>query len=299
MNPRTIIFVVVAIAIAGGTALMVQNYLKSQRAALLASMPKKKKPPKANEILVAKRGLPAGTLIKQQDLEWHPWPAAKISKVYMQRGKRNIKDFAGAVVPVGIAAGEPITDGRIVKPGERGFLAAALPPGMRAMSLSINATSGISGFVFPGDRVDIILTHRVRRPGAKKRRVSETIMENVRIIAVDQVTGDKKKKAKVRRTATLELTPKQVEFLTVAKQVGKLSFSLRAITKEEIDRNREAIEVDPNDPTPVILAERGKTYTSETEVSRLFGNTDDGSTVVMTVVRGKKARTTRLRSIVR
>ena len=299
MNPRTIVFIVVAIAIAGGTAMLVQNYLRNQQARILAGIPKQKAPPKAHRILVAKRGLPAGTLIKRDQLEWHPWPQDKINKVYIKSdGKRKIKEFVGAVVPVGIAAGEPVTDGRIVKPGQRGFLAAALPPGMRAMTLSINATSGIAGFVFPGDRVDIILSHRVRAGGRKKQRVSETIMENVRIIAVDQITGDKKGKAKVRRTATLELTPKQVEFLTVAKSMGRLSFSLRAITKEEIEQNRIA-EVDPNDPTPVVPAERGKTYTSETEVSRLFGNVGDGSTVVVTVFRGKKAQTTRLRSILR
>lgn len=294
MNPRTIIFVVVAIAIAGGTAMLVQNYLRNQRNAILANVPKPKPQEKAKQILVAKRDLPAGTLIKREHLEWHPWPEAKISKVYIQSGgKRKIKEFVGAVVPSGIATGEPVTDGRVVKPGQRGFLAAALPPGMRAMTMSINATSGIAGFVFPGDRVDIIMSHRMR-----KRRISETILENVRIIAVDQITGDRKNKAKVRRTATLELTPKQVEFLTVARSVGRLSFSLRSITKEEIEQNRMA-KVDPNDPTPVIPAERGKTYTSETEVSRLFGNVGDGSTVVVTVVRGKRTHQTRLRSIMK
>lgn len=293
MNPRTVIFVVVAIAIAGGAAMMVKSYLTNQMAAMRASLPKPEQKPDAAEILVAKAGLPAGSIVKPDDLDWHPWPEENIANVYAQKGKRQKDDFVGAVVRVGIAAGEPITDGRVVKPGDRGFLAAALTPGTRAMTVSINATSGIAGFVFPGDRVDVILTHRVGGKG--KRRVSETILENVRIVAVDQVTSDTVNQAKVRRTATLELTPKQVEFLTVALSMGKLSFSLRSLTKEEIERNMVEIEVDPNMPMRYEPAIRGHTFTSEAEVSRLFGG-GDGQTHVMTVFRGKKAQTTRLRS---
>ena len=118
----------------------------------------------------------------------------------------------GAVVRQRIAIGEPLTDGAVVKPGERGFLAAVLEPGMRAVSVPITPTSANSGLIFPGDRVDLILTQSlVESEGEGSiRRVSETVLSDIRIIAMGAETSDDPEEGKANekaKTATLEVTP--------------------------------------------------------------------------------------------
>src|SRR3546814_7933306 len=101
-----------------------------------------------------------------------------------QEGSVNPADLLGTVVRNEITAGQPVTQGSLIKPGERGFLAAALGPGMRAVTVSVSTTSGVAGFVFPGDRVDLVLTQEVTGAGASLK-VSATVRRNVRVLAAD------------------------------------------------------------------------------------------------------------------
>ena len=133
-----------------------------------------------------------------------------------------------------------ITDAQVVKPGERGFLAAVLKPGERAVSVSVNATTGISGFVFPGDRVDVILTHAIQesdKGGNENDRVmrhaAETILTNIRVIAVDQTINDQTSEPAVAKNVTLEVTPKQAEMMAVAVELGRIQLSRRSLAKED------------------------------------------------------------------
>ena len=162
-------------------------------------------------------------------------------------------DFSGAVVRRAIVQGEPLTKDRIVKPGDRGFAAAILKDGMRAVSVNVNAMTGIAGLVFPGDYVDVILTHAIRRPDDEERpirQVSETILNNVRILAMDQRTDDQSSKPSVPKTATLEVSPKQAEILMVSSDIGRLSLSLRSLsdTPDETERYSSNI-VDDSEET--------------------------------------------------
>ena len=152
---------------------------------------------------------------------------------YVLNGPRSDEEMIGAVVRSRIAAGEPITDGAVVKPLDRGFLAAVLSPGMRAVSVPINATSSHSGLIFPGDRVDLILTQSlIGSDEGAIRRVSETVLSDIRIIAMgsdtsdDPVEGQSNERAK---TATFEVTPRQAEEVTLLTELGKLSLSLRSL----------------------------------------------------------------------
>ena len=184
-----------------------------------------------------------------------------------------------------IAAGEPVTTGRIIKPGSRGFLAAVLRPGYRAVSLRVNATSSISGLVFPGDRVDIILTHNV-----SAGRVSETILTNVRILAIDQLTNDQTQAPKIGKHATFEVTPKQAEMVTVLSDMGRLSLSLRSLATDEADLERLANA----DELPFEAeTEKGSTHTFTSEVSRLIRRGSLLNQDRIQVIRGD--RTTELR----
>jgi pilus assembly protein CpaB len=150
----------------------------------------------------------------------------------------------GTVVRYAITAGQPVTRGSLVGPQDRGFLAAALAPGMRAITVPVNTTSGVAGFVFPGDHVDLVLTSNVEGGGdGPPLKVSETIIRNLRVLATDQRTDEKDKDGKtVVKTfsnVTLEVTPKLVEKIAVAQSLGTLSLSLRSIADNGADLERE------------------------------------------------------------
>ncbi|MEH6404538.1 MAG: Flp pilus assembly protein CpaB, partial [Sneathiella sp.] len=155
-----------------------------------------------------------------------------------------------------------------------------LQPGRRAISININATSGVAGFVFPGDRVDLILTFNVSGDGeetSRPRHASETILTDVRVLAMDQSTDDQTQEAAVRGIATLEVNPKEVEIVSVARELGKLSLSLRSIARTEDE------EKSGNGKT-VIKAERGRGYTWDSEASSLISAPHQSGKAAQSVV---------------
>jgi pilus assembly protein CpaB len=285
MSARSILLIAAALLLVVGTVFVARAWLDSQRQ-VASPAPQPKREP-AVQVLVAEVALPAGTFLKEEHMRWQPWPTdTAIPESYMIKKTTKPVDLFGAVVRRGIAAGEPITQGRIVKPGERGFMAAVLTPGYRAMSIKIGADSGVAGLVFPGDRVDIILTHNIAKVDGSEHRASETVLENVRVLALDSRVDDEAGKPKLAKTATLELTPKQVEILSVSRELGRLSLSLRALAKNEAELDRLAKSGEPlEEPVPTS----GKTYTWDAEASVLVQfPKSDGQTV--TVVRGNNAQ---------
>lgn len=285
MSARSILLIAAALLLVVGTVFVARAWLDSQRQ-VASPAPQPKREP-AVQVLVAEVALPAGTFLKEEHMRWQPWPTdTAIPESYMIKKTTKPVDLFGAVVRRGIAAGEPITQGRIVKPGERGFMAAVLTPGYRAMSIKIGADSGVAGLVFPGDRVDIILTHNITKVDGSEHRASETVLENVRVLALDSRVDDEAGKPKLAKTATLELTPKQVEILSVSRELGRLSLSLRALAKNEAELDRLAKSGEPlEEPVPTS----GKTYTWDAEASVLVQfPKSDGQTV--TVVRGNNAQ---------
>jgi pilus assembly protein CpaB len=235
------------------------------------------------DVLVAAENLPAGLIVKAENLRWQQWPEKGVDRknfVTREGGKdgAKIEDYVGSVTRSALVAGEPVTAGRLVKAGDRGFLAAVLTPGMRAVTLSINATQGLAGLVFPGDRVDLIVTHTVTLPDDEgSHQASETVLANIRILAIDTRTETIDGKPQRGSTATLEVTPKQAEEVAIAQRLGTFSLSLRglATTENVADANAPVVPV------------RGTTHTWDTEVSRLMGGVGgiDGSQKVV-VMRG-------------
>lgn len=283
MSVRNIILVLVAVAITAGTGLVARSWINSQRnEPVIAAAPP---PDTKTYVLVADKAMPTGDFIKEDRLTWQSWPDEKLHPSYLIRNKVDLKDLVGSVVRRPIAAGEPVTTGRIIKPGSRGFLAAVLRPGYRAVSLRVNATSSISGLVFPGDRVDIILTHNV-----SAGRVSETILTNVRILAIDQLTNDQAQAPKIGKHATFEVTPKQAEMVTVLSDMGRLSLSLRSLATDEADLERLA---DADELPFEAETEKGSTHTFTSEVSRLIRRGSLLNQDKVQVIRGD--RTTELR----
>jgi pilus assembly protein CpaB len=218
-------------------------------------------------VLVANVEVPAGTFLKDEMLRWQSWPNNSLDPNYLIQGKIDQKSLSGAVARRGIAAGEPITEGRIVHPGDRGFIAAVLRPGMRAVSFGINETSAIAGLVYPGDRVDLILTHSVGPTPVDPtagHRASETLLENVRILAIDQALGHVPgQPSPVGRTATIEVSPKQAEIMSVAVDLGRISLALRSLANPPNELTGAADAIDIPDP------DRGKTFTFDNDVSNI------------------------------
>lgn len=194
------------------------------------------------QVLVATKALPVGTIIEADSFRFQPWPKDLIETAYYLQGKAEPQSLQGAVVRNAITAGQPVTQGALIKPGERGFLAAALGPGMRAVTVPVNMQSSVAGFIFPGDRVDVLVTQTVSgEDPANPLRVSETIVRNLRVLATDQRTNalDDTGKPDVRifTNVTLEVTPRIAEKIAVSQQMGQISLTLRALadTKQDLD----------------------------------------------------------------
>lgn len=226
-------------------------------AALLASRSEKPAPPppapvvqlETVDVLVAKSDIGRGTAVKAGQLGWQTWPAASAGPNFIRKSNQPdaIEKLSGSIARGSFSAGEPIQEARLIKAGAAGFLAAVLPSGMRAVSTEISAETSAGGFVIPGDSVDVILTRRdqaAEKQGSGDTFVSETILSNVRVLAIDQTVDDPQgQKTMIGKTVTLELTPGQAETLVLGKQLGTLSLSLRSIVDtalgsgDDIDRN--------------------------------------------------------------
>ena len=299
MTLRTVILLVLALVSAASTAFYARNWLNSERAALMALVPAEAAPAApATFILVAAENLSAGNFVKADDLKWQAWPEEGVIDSYSVKGKRDMADFVGAVVRSGVSGGEPLTDARVVHPGDRGFLAAVLEPGARAVSVPVNATSGIAGFVFPGDWVDVILTVRFRAENKKgksqERYFSETLLNDIRVLAIDQAVENEEGEVSVAKTATLEVAPKQAEKIAIALEMGNLSLSLHSIAREQ-DRFAQVAREIGADP---VEANTKRSFTMDSDVyymnDKPFGGGGGGKTrqkSQINVLRGSEATT--------
>lgn len=286
MDVKKIVLLVGALIIAGITAFAAKTMFTGAGAPTAEAAPVV---PQGPQVLVATRALPVGTIIDAESIRFQTWPAGLIQPAYYIEGQpgTNPADLLGTVVRNEITAGQPLTQGALVKPGERGFLAAALGPGMRAITVPVSNTSGVAGFVFPGDRVDIVLTQEVAGGGdGSALKVSETIIRNARVLATDQRTSALNPEGQTvpvqAATVTLETTPKIAEKIAVAQTIGSLSLSLRSIADNTAELERaiasgEVVVPETNDPKAerqMLLAIANKpidtntTYTVGADVSR-------------------------------
>ncbi|HVJ52022.1 MAG TPA: Flp pilus assembly protein CpaB [Aliidongia sp.] len=307
MRPRTLILFFFALVVSGAMAMLANSWLEAQRQTIVQAEapppPPEVKP--ARSVLVAHKALAMGELLKPDDLVWQPWPDnGNLGEGYILEGMRKPEDLAGWVVRSPFLAGEPIVEGRVVSPGDRGFLAAVLRPGMRAISVAISATSGISGFVFPGDRVDLVLTHSVPQEegsdGGTSRQASETVQRDIRVLAIDQKVDTKAGEPIVGHTATLEVTEKQAELVTLAAEMGKLAFSLHSLGDDQlaladVKPGANAKAGDEN-KLSAFTNKQTPTYTVDSQVSRLLPafrpvGSSGGN---VTIIRGARAEVQQL-----
>jgi len=218
-------------------------------------------------VLVAKRNLNVGDRIQGADMGWQTWPADGLNPAFTtdgagptapqvgggQLGKiksaagqlasaaksavNNPADgpggvFVGAIVREQISANEPLIAAKVVKSGQSGVMAVTLDPGMRAVALPLTAESAAGGFILPGDHVDVLMTRQLDAPAnattQQRGFLTSTVMRNVRVLAVDQNMAAQKSPSAIGATATVEATPKQAEYLVLAKASGTLTLALRS-----------------------------------------------------------------------
>jgi len=246
MDRKKLVLLLGALIIAIGTAMAARSMFAGASAPQAEAAPVEQGP----KVLVAKRGLPIGTIITADAIGYQLWPKEMVQDAYFIDGEADMNLLLGTVVRHGITAGEPVTQGSLVSPGDRGFLAAALSPGMRAITVPVSAKTGVGGFVFPGDRVDMLLTQTVSGEDTSLK-TTETILRNLRVLATDQstestTTQDGKTVVRAVRTVTMEVTPRIAEKISVAQTIGTLSLVLRSIAdnQSELERAIAAGEVD-------------------------------------------------------
>ena len=229
MKAARILVLAVALAAGGAAAFLVgSDEEKKPEAPPVAQI-------ETTDVLIAKSDIGMGTAISSQDLQWQAWPAATTGESYITKKDKPgaLEELNGAITRAPFTAGEPIREAKLIRAlGAAGFMAAILPSGMRAVSTEISPETGAGGFILPNDRVDVILSRRPKDSDAKNAPppTSETILTNVRVLAIDQTVEEKNgQRVVVGKTATLEIAPRQAETLTQARQLGMLSLALRSL----------------------------------------------------------------------
>jgi pilus assembly protein CpaB len=234
---KRIIILGVAIIAAGGAGYMAMNMVAPPPAE--APQVAETKPAiELDEVLVASENLNTGSAIDGQ-LRWQEWPVSALSPDYITRSLRPnaVDELRGSVVRSTISQGEPIRPIKLLGP-DQSFMSSILPSGKRAVATQIAADTSAGGFILPDDYVDVIMT--TRPPDRAGSYVTETILKNIRVLAIDQTIREDEQGhlVQVGQTATLQLTPKQAEIITVAQQMAdRLTLALRSV--RDVDPNAD------------------------------------------------------------
>jgi pilus assembly protein CpaB len=220
MRIIAILVLVFGVALAGGALFYASEYFKDLKASMV------QQGPKTVRVLVAKQALQYGTKIEPKNLRWVEWPKSAVppgafTSVEELLGK---KGGEKRIVLRAIDPGEPLLEGKLTKLGESPRMSMNLGAGRRAVSISIDAISGVSGFVAAGDRVDILLTRT-----QQDQLTSSVILQDITVIAVDQRSNSEAASPRVGRTVTVEVDTVQAQKLALAQQVGRLSLTLRGL----------------------------------------------------------------------
>jgi pilus assembly protein CpaB len=229
MKPARIVVLVIAV-VAGGIA------------ALLAGRSELPPPAPApvaletTDVLVANGDIGLGSTVSAPDLRWQVWPAASAGSSFLRKSERPdaINELVGSIARTAFSAGEPIRESKLIKTKGSGYMAAILPSGMRAISVDIVPETATSGFILPNDHVDVILTRRDRvaekASGGVEVITSETILANVRVLAIGQSVEEKNGQRVIDgKQATLELSSRQAETLALSRQLGTITLALRSL----------------------------------------------------------------------
>jgi pilus assembly protein CpaB len=184
-----------------------------------------------DEVLVAAGDIGIGQAVSPQTLRWQTWPAtatASANFILKKQRPNGMEQIAGSIARAPFASGEPIREDKLIR-GNGGYLAAVLPAGMRAISTPISPETGAGGFILPNDRVDVVLI-RAQKTSSGDLYTSETILTNVRVLAIDQTVEEKNgQRVVVGKIATLALNARNSETLVLATRLGTMALALRSM----------------------------------------------------------------------
>ena len=189
--------------------------------------------PPADGYFVAAHPLPPGTFVRDEDFEVRTARPSEVPAGAIPELTDARIELRGSLVRKFVDTGRPITSQDVLRPRDRGFLASVLAPDTRAISINVDAEFGVSGLIWPGDYVDVVLTQVNDKTDAARHSLSEIVLRNVRIIAIDQeivegASGANATAGKVTHSVSLQLSPEQVKKITLAKDLGKLSLAVRS-----------------------------------------------------------------------
>lgn len=236
---RIIILGVAAVA-AGGAGYVAKNVASTPPQQIVVEAPSEPSIRLA-EVLVLSRDLPMGAAIENH-LRWQEWPAGTVTENFVTRDAEPnaIDELRGSVARLAMYEGEPLRRSKLIGQGQA-FMSSILPSGKRAVATQVSADTSAGGFILPNDFVDVIMTRRSANAGAGEGYNTETILRNIRVLAIDQAIQEDEegRRVKVGETATLELTPQQAEIITVAAQMAdRLTLALRSVQ----DANEQVAE---------------------------------------------------------
>ncbi len=234
-----VILLGIALVLAVFAGLLVNQAMQVGRSGVPEPMPRPatEAKPADVEVLVVDRNLSIADIVTVEHLRWQAWPAIQLNPNFITRQARPdaLETLAGSGARQALVAGEPVTDGKLVRPGSGGFLAAVVRRGYRAVTVRVDVASGIAGLVQPADRIDVVLTHRPAEvgdggtaDGAGMVNAAETVLEDLRVLAIDRDITTEEGRAKTPKTVTIEVTPEQAETLALATAMGDLTLSLRS-----------------------------------------------------------------------
>lgn len=235
---------IIGFSVAGVSALLAFVLMKGMLARPQAvQAPKESATVEATEVLVARTDIGLGQIASEGQFRWQTWPTEAVSTGFITKnsgGASAMRELSGAIARAPIMSGEPITAAKMIKPGQGGVLAAILPAGMRGVSTKIDAKTAAGGLILPNDHVDVILIRRLRGRQGAEEHVADTLFRNVRVLAIGQQIETKEGKkvadsAGSQTTATLELTPRQAELLSLANSMGEISLALRSVADLAMD----------------------------------------------------------------
>jgi pilus assembly protein CpaB len=254
MKPARIIVLIIAIAAGGLAALLAgrSDQTPTPTSAPIAQL-------QTADVLVANSDIGTGNSVSEQDMRWQTWPAAAAGPNFIRKSDRPdaISQLIGTIARISFYSGEPIREDKLIRANGSGYMAAILPTGMRAVSTDISPERGVSGFILPNDHVDVILTRRDKEAESGRStdaQISETIMTNVRVLAIGKTVEEKNGERTVDGSvATLELSPSLAEKLALARQLGTISLALRSL----VDSGTPSLQAPAVQETNKIVVYRG------------------------------------------
>lgn len=233
----------VAVAAAGGAGYVAKNMSATVPTEMVVESGPQQPQLALTDVLVLTGDVPMGGMV-ESNVSWQPWPSDAVNPNFITRTDEPdaAEKFKNSVARLAMYSGEPLRKSKLIGEGQS-FMSAVLPSGMRAVATTISADTSAGGFILPNDYVDVIMTRRADASKSDAGFVTETILQNIRVLAIDQAIQEDEegKKVKVGETATLELTAQQAEIITVAQQMAdRLTLALRSVADAQEKNLAEA-----------------------------------------------------------